>query len=66
MTQIRAERRVRLASFVFAALVLASCTSPNSARGVTDRFIAAHYMAIDPKRRPRSARGWRSTRLTVK
>ncbi len=34
-----------------AALVLlvAGCTPPNSARGVVDRFIEAHYMAIDLK-----------------
>ena len=49
MTHISAERRVRLAGCVFAALFLICCTSPNSARGVIDRFIAAHYMAIDLK-----------------
>ena len=31
------------------AFALAACTSPNSPRGVVDRFIAAHYMAIDLK-----------------
>jgi hypothetical protein len=29
------------------ALAVAGCTAPNSARGVADRFIEAHYMAID-------------------
>jgi hypothetical protein len=32
-----------------AAIVLTGCPSPNSPRGVVDRFIAAHYMAIDLK-----------------
>jgi hypothetical protein len=32
-----------------ALMLLAACTPPNSARGVVDRFITAHYMAIDLK-----------------
>jgi len=31
------------------ALAVPGCTPPNSARGVVDRFIEAHYMAIDLK-----------------
>ena len=37
---------------VFAAiatLTATACPAPNSPRGVVDRFIAAHYMAIDLK-----------------
>ena len=37
---------------VFAALatvIATACPGPNSPRGVVDRFIAAHYMAIDLK-----------------
>ena len=51
MTRKLAERRLALMSIAaaMAALVLAACTSPNSARGVVDRFITAHYMAIDLK-----------------
>jgi hypothetical protein len=32
-----------------AAIAAFGCTDSNSARGVVDRFIAAHYMAIDLK-----------------
>jgi hypothetical protein len=51
MTQNARERRPAriLVMASMAVLALAACTSPNSARGVVDRFIAAHYMAIDLK-----------------
>jgi hypothetical protein len=42
------DRRIALAAFA-AIFGLMACQSPNSARGVVDRFIAAHYMAIDLK-----------------
>lgn len=43
-------RRLATAATVVAlALYLAACTPPNSARGVVDRFIEAHYIAIDLK-----------------
>jgi hypothetical protein len=32
-----------------AAVTATACPAPNSPRGVVDRFIAAHYMAIDLK-----------------
>ncbi len=35
--------------FATALLALCGCTPKNSARGVVDRFIEAHYMAIDLK-----------------
>lgn len=38
-----------LALLVAAILVLGGCTPKNSARGVVDRFIEAHYIAIDLK-----------------
>lgn len=37
------------AAVVLAAAALNSCTPPNSARGVVDRFIEAYYIAIDLK-----------------
>ena len=51
MTPKTAERRRALIAIAatMSALALAACTSPNSPRGVVDRFIAAHYMAIDLK-----------------
>ena len=40
----------RMVLMAFAAMFgLIACQAPNSARGVVDRFIAAHYMAIDLK-----------------
>ncbi|HEY1438848.1 MAG TPA: hypothetical protein VGG82_15310 [Casimicrobiaceae bacterium] len=33
----------------FATIAATACPAPNSPRGVVDRFIAAHYMAIDLK-----------------
>ncbi|HTR60675.1 MAG TPA: hypothetical protein VMH37_03165 [Candidatus Binataceae bacterium] len=51
MTPKPAERRRALVAITtaLAAVALVACTSPNSPRGVVDRFIAAHYMAIDLK-----------------
>ncbi|MGO9603800.1 MAG: hypothetical protein ACLQAT_10460 [Candidatus Binataceae bacterium] len=51
MTHPILDRRAALIAFVFAAATpsIVGCTSGNSARGVVDRFIAAHYMAIDLK-----------------
>jgi hypothetical protein len=45
------ERRRIAAVAVVVALTLCfeGCTPPNSARGVVDRFIEAHYIAIDLK-----------------
>jgi hypothetical protein len=44
-------RRPQLGAQLFALfllmIVLASCTPPNSARGVVDRFIEARYILID-------------------
>ena len=37
------------AALAVAILLLVSCTKSNSARGVVDRFINVHYMAIDLK-----------------
>jgi hypothetical protein len=37
------------ALIVLAALGASGCTKANSARGVVDRFITVHYMAIDLK-----------------
>ena len=34
-------------SLLLVVLLLAGCTSPNSARGVVDRFIEARYILID-------------------
>ena len=34
-------------SLLFLVLLVAGCTSPNSARGVVDRFIEARYILID-------------------
>ena len=44
-------RRWRAAPLVavIAAVTATACPAPNSPRGVVDRFIAAHYMAIDLK-----------------
>ncbi len=46
-------RRAALAAIAlalsFAVLGAAACTKLNSPRGVVDRFITAHYMAIDLK-----------------
>jgi hypothetical protein len=42
-------RATRAACAGLAAVILFACTSPNSPRGVVDRFIAAYYMAIDLK-----------------
>ncbi len=36
-------------SAALAALWICGCTPPNSARGVVDRFIEAHYIAINLK-----------------
>src|SRR5215472_18287993 len=47
MTHRTSARRAMLVAAI--AFALAACTSPNSPRGVVDRFIAAHYMAIDLK-----------------
>ena len=45
--------RGRLAPIVVLAAIVTltatACPAPNSPRGVVDRFIAAHYMAIDLK-----------------
>ena len=45
--------RGRVAPFVVLAAIVTltatACPAPNSPRGVVDRFIAAHYMAIDLK-----------------
>ena len=51
MTLKYLERRRALIAITAALAVsaLVACTSPNSPRGVVDRFIAAHYMAIDLK-----------------
>jgi hypothetical protein len=37
------------AAILLVALAASGCTKANSARGVVDRFITAHYMAIDLK-----------------
>jgi len=37
------------AAGIVLVLGILGCTAPNSARGVVDRFIEAHYMAIDLK-----------------
>ena len=42
-------RRPGMAAAGLIALIALGCTPPNSARGVVDRFIEAHYMAIDLK-----------------
>jgi hypothetical protein len=53
MTSKILERRAALFALLVsliaaaAAFALTACPSPNSPRGVVDRFIAAHYMAID-------------------
>ena len=45
--------RARVAPIVVLAAIVTltatACPAPNSPRGVVDRFIAAHYMAIDLK-----------------
>ena len=38
-----------IAALAAVMLFLTGCTRENSARGVVDRFITAHYMAIDLK-----------------
>lgn len=58
MTHPRLDRRVaRIACVAAASLLFLACTSPNSPRGVVDRFIAAHYMAIDLKATERLCTG---------
>lgn len=53
MTHKILERRAALFALMVALtsavglFALTACPSPNSPRGVVDRFIAAHYMAID-------------------
>jgi hypothetical protein len=42
-------RRMAMAAAGLIALIALGCTPTNSARGVVDRFIEAHYMAIDLK-----------------
>lgn len=42
-------RGLCLTLLMLAALALGGCTPKNSARGVVDRFIEAHYIAIDLK-----------------
>ena len=40
-------RGLHAAAFLLAAFMLSGCTPKNSARGVVDRFIEAHYIAIN-------------------
>ena len=51
MTRVNFDRREALIGMgaATALIAIAGCQSSNSPRGVVDRFIAAHYMAIDLK-----------------
>jgi hypothetical protein len=40
-------RDLQTAALLLAAFMLSGCTPKNSARGVVDRFIEAHYIAIN-------------------
>ncbi len=57
-TRSRARAGAWLAAVVLLSIVSWSCTPPeNSPRGVVDRFIQAHYMAIDLKAAERFCTG---------